>query len=178
MDAFDITASALTAQRLRMDVISSNLANVNTTRKADGSVGGYHRKNVVFSATLEQASSNRYGLPDSKVAKSRSINMFPATHGLSIGPDGGPMLSAGVTLREQGGGAGVHVLQIAEDNKTPMKMVYDPSHPDANKEGYVEMPNVNVVSEMVDMISASRAYEANVTAMQSVKGMTQAAMEI
>jgi flagellar basal-body rod protein FlgC len=69
-------------------------------------------------------------------------------------------------------------VQVSDDETTPMRLVYDPSHPDANQDGYVEMPNVNVVTEMVDMISASRAYEANVTALQSVKGMNQAALEL
>lgn len=181
MDSFDITASALTAQRLRMDVISSNLANVNTTRKADGTLGGYRRKNVVFAPVLDEA-SNRFGIPtgNSKANgndNSGSLPMKAAEHGLSMGPDGKPMLTAGIT-QSQFNGAGVHVIQIVEDNKTPMRMVYDPSNPDANEKGYVEMPNVNVVTEMVDMIAASRAYEANVTALQSVKGMNQAALDI
>ncbi len=181
MDAFDITASALTAQRLRMDVISSNLANVNTTRKADGTLGGYHRKNVVFAPVLAEA-SNRFDVPGGSEGSDSSDSSFTlpmkaASHGISMGPDGKLMLNAGITQAEFNG-AGVHVTQIVDDQKTPMRMVYDPSHPDANAEGYVEMPNVNVVTEMVDMIAASRAYEANVSALQSVKGMNQAALEI
>jgi flagellar basal-body rod protein FlgC len=177
MDAFDITASALTAQRLRMDVISSNLANVNTTRKADGTLGGYHRKNVVFAPVLAEA-ANRFGMPAGDSGdNANALPMKAAEHGMSIGSDGRPMLTAGIT-HAQFNGAGVHVTQIVEDQKTPMRLVYDPSHPDANEKGYVEMPNVNVVTEMVDMIAASRAYEANVTAMQSVKGMNQAALDI
>lgn len=180
MDSFDITASALTAQRLRMDAISSNLANVNTTRKADGSVGAYKRKNVVFAPIMDQA-NHRAGLPINLPFASRnhgeSIGMNPAKNGLSIGPNGKTLLTGSVSHVEFGG-AGVQVAQITEDSQTPMRMVYDPQHPDANETGYVEMPNVNVVTEMVDMISASRAYEANVTALQSVKGMNQAALEI
>lgn len=178
MDAFDITASALTAQRLRMDTIASNLANVNTTRRADGSIGAYHRKNVVFAPILEQAQGgNRFigGVGASGFAN--SLPMMPARNGFSIGPDGKPMLQIGIS-HVANGGAGVQVSQISEDTETPMRMVYDPTHPDANADGYVEMPNVNVVTEMVDMISASRAYEANVTAMQSAKGMNQAALEM
>lgn len=173
MDAFDITASALTAQRLRMDAISSNLANVNTTRKADGSIGAYRRKNVVFAPLLEQA-GNAIGAAG---GSSDDLQLKPAKNGFSMGADGRPMLNLSATYTRFRG-AGVQVTQITEDEKTPVRLVYDPSHPDANKEGYVEMPNVNVVTEMVDMISASRAYEANVTAMQSVKGMAQAALEI
>jgi flagellar basal-body rod protein FlgC len=186
MDAFDITASALTAQRLRMDVISSNLANVNTTRKADGTLGGYRRKNVVFAPVLDQA-ANRFGVPVTSNGSSSGqggnnsavLPLRAAEHGMSLGTDGKPMLSAGISIAQaQFNGAGVHVTQIVEDDKTPMRLVYDPSNPDANEKGYVEMPNVNVVTEMVDMIAASRAYEANVTALQSVKGMNQAALEI
>lgn len=172
MDVFDITASALTAQRLRMDAISSNLANVNTTRKPDGSIGAYRRKNVVFAPILEDVGT-RFGKADFAT----SMPLKPAKNGLSIGPDGKPLLTIGINHREYGG-AGVQVMNITQDDKTPMRMVYDPSHPDANEKGYVEMPNVNVVTEMVDMISASRAYEANVTAMQSAKGMAQAALEL
>ena len=176
MDSYDITASALTSQRLRMDTISSNLANVNTTRKADGTIGAYRRKNVVFAPILEQA-GNRFGVPFATGDGSGSMPMKPAPSGVSIGPDGKPMLMASVS-QNSFGGAGVQVVQVADDQKTPMHMVYDPSHPDANDKGYVEMPNVNVVNEMVDMISASRAYEANVTALQSLKGMNQSALQI
>jgi flagellar basal-body rod protein FlgC len=175
MDIFDITGSALTAQRLRMDVISSNLANVNSTRKEDGTIGAYKRKNVVFAPVLAEA-GNRFGVPKGS-GMSGSLTMKPAKNGMSIGPDGRPLLTIHLTHNEFGG-AGVQVSRITEDAKNPTKMVYEPSHPDANKDGYVEMPNVNVVTEMVDMISASRAYEANVTALQSAKGMNQAALEI
>jgi flagellar basal-body rod protein FlgC len=175
MDIFDITGSALTAQRLRMDVISSNLANVNSTRKEDGSIGAYKRKNVIFAPVLAEA-GNRFGVPNGS-GMAGSLAMKPAKNGMSIGPDGRPLLTIQLTHSEFGG-AGVQVSQITEDAKNPTKMVYEPSHPDANKDGYVEMPNVNVVTEMVDMISASRAYEANVTALQSAKGMNRAALEI
>jgi len=175
MDAFDITASALTAQRLRMDTISSNLANVNTTRKADGTIGAYRRKNVVFAPILEDA-GNQFGVSGGG-SLAGSMPLKAAKNGFSIGTDGRPLLTVGITHSEFGG-AGVEVTQITDDEKTPMRLVYDPSHPDANKDGYVEMPNINVVTEMVDMISASRAYEANVTAMQSAKGMMQSAMEL
>lgn len=175
MDAFDITASALTAQRLRMDTISGNLANVNTTRKADGSIGAYRRKNVVFAPIMAEA-GNKYGIPGS-ADFAGSIPLRPAKNGLSFGANGRPLITAGISYSEPAG-AGVEVVRIAEDTQTPTKLVYDPGHPDANEKGFVEMPNVNVVTEMVDMISASRAYEANVTALQSAKGMAQAALEI
>jgi flagellar basal-body rod protein FlgC len=175
MDSFDITASALTAQRMRMDTISSNLANVNTTRKADGSIGAYRRKNVVFAPIMEQA-NNQFSMPGGG-NMGESIPMRPAPNGLSIGPNGHALITASAT-HTGFGGAGVQITQISDDTETPLRKVYDPEHPDADKDGYVEMPNVNVVTEMVDMISASRAYEANVSALQSVKGMNQAALDI
>lgn len=178
MDSYDITASALTAQRLRMDTISSNLANVNTTRQADGTLGAYRRKNVVFAPIMAQA-QGRFGLPvgGSRNDLAGSIPMRPSPSGFSIGADGRPLLTARISESNYGG-AGVQVMGIHDDTQTPMRMVYDPGNPDANEKGYVEMPNVNVVTEMVDMISATRAYEANVTALQSAKGMNQAALQI
>ncbi|MHB9093029.1 MAG: flagellar basal body rod protein FlgC [Eubacteriales bacterium] len=140
--AIDISASGLTAQRLRMDTISENIANVNTTRTAAG--GPYRRKVVVFeSRELE----NRFSGLLNKALEAQKI------------------------------GEGVRVVKIAEDN-TPFKMVYDPNHPDANAQGYVRMPNVNIVTEMVDMISATRAYEANVTAVKSSKDIALKSLEI
>jgi flagellar basal-body rod protein FlgC len=126
-DAFDISASALTAERMRMDVTAENLANAQSTRSADGT-GPYKRKQVV----LEQAGSS---FADSLQAA-----------------------------------RGVRVAGIVEDS-TPPRRVYDPGHPDADAQGYVTMPNVNTVTEMTDLIGASRAYEANVTAMQTAKSM-------
>lgn len=184
MDSYDITASALTAQRLRMDTISSNLANVNTTRKADGSIGAYHRRNVVFSPILAQSSS-RYApngkdfRPEGGSAVSDGELAMQGSSSASMANSGGQMmLRASITNNNSAAAAGVQVVGIEEDTETPMKMVYDPGNPDADGKGYVEMPNVNVVTEMVDMISASRAYEANVTALQSTKGMAQSALEL
>jgi flagellar basal-body rod protein FlgC len=135
-DAIDISGSALSAERLRMDVTAENLANANTTRGVNG--GPYRRKVVV----LEQQAGGQSSF-------------------------GNQLASA----MSRGGGqkpGGVQVQAIAEDT-TPNRRVYDPGHPDADAQGYVEMPNVDSVSEMVDLISASRAYEANVTAMQAAK---------
>ena len=136
-DALDISGSALSAERLRMDVTAENLANAQTTRGADG--GPYRRKEVVLQ---EQPGS------------------FGAT------------LSAAM-----GRGGGVQVAAVVED-QTPLKRVYDPGHPDADAEGYVAMPNVDTVTEMVDLIGAQRAYEANVTAMQAAKQMFARTLEL
>lgn len=141
LDAINISASGLTAEKLRMDVISRNIANVNTTRTADGTP--YRRQVVVFQEDSKAMSFSDY-LNDA------SKNML---------------------------GSGVKVVGITED-KTPFKSVYDPGHPDADEQGYVKMPNVEVMTEMVNMISASRAYEANVTAINSTKSMAMKALEI
>ena len=128
-----ISASSLTAERLRMDLISSNIANINTTRTEDG--GPYKKKVAIFQEQLE-----------------RKIN-------------------------GQNEGSGVKVAAV-EEAKTPPKMIYDPGHPDANKDGYVAMPNINIVNEMVDLISTTRAYEANVTVLNASKTMAIKALTI
>lgn len=183
MDAYDITASALTAQRLRMDTISSNLANVNTTRKADGSIGAYHRRNVVFSPILAESKSkfapngSDFRPEGGSSVDSGELAMRSSSGATLTQSNGQMMLRASISTTANAP-AGVQVVGIEEDTETPMKMVYDPGNPDADGKGYVELPNVNVVTEMVDMISASRAYEANVTALQSTKGMAQSALEL
>lgn len=142
-DAFVISASGLTAERLRMDVISNNIANVNTTKTVDG--GPYQRQRVIFEPRGEKANMLFPAMFD----KSKRIASF----------------------------SGVKVTGVINDANPP-KLMFDPGHPDANKEGYVAMPNVNIVKEMVDMISATRAYEANVTALNSAKSMAAKALEI
>lgn len=162
MDAFDISASGLTAQRLRLDIIASNLANMNSTRQADGSLGAYRRKNVVFGTLMPGQGSTG---SSANGATSQTTQ------------NGETTLKASVSYN-QNEGIGVQVVQIAQDDNTPLKRVYDPAHPDADANGYVEMPNINPVTEMVDMISATRAYEANVSAIQSSKSMGRAALDI
>ena len=140
--ALDIGASALTAQRLRMDTISQNIANATTTRTEDGTP--YRRRLVVFEETSQ-------GMPFSQYLSASSRDRYLAK--------------------------GVKVSRIVEDT-SPLKRVYDPGHPDADNEGYVEMPNVDVVTEMVNMISATRAYEANVTTINTTKSLAMKALEI
>jgi len=139
-NSLDIGASGLTAQRVRMDTISQNIANINTTRTEDGTP--YRRKDVVFEERSDSFSS---------VLANASNN-----------------LSAG---------QGVRVTKIVEDS-SDFKKQYDPGHPDADAEGYVSMPNVDVVTEMVNMISATRSYEANVTSINATKSMALKALEI
>ncbi|GLB59354.1 flagellar basal body rod protein FlgC [Cytobacillus sp. NCCP-133] len=138
------TASALTAQRLRMDVISSNLANADSARSVNGD-GPYRRKSVVLEPKESQFSSY--------------LNK-------AMGKGSGSV------------GSGVKVSRIVEDKETPTKMVYDPAHADADANGFVEMPNVDPLREMVDLISATRSYEANVTVFNATKGMMMKALEI
>ena len=138
--ALDISASGLSAERMRMDVTAENLANAQTTRGSNG--GPYRRKEVVLQ-TVQGG-----GFQSALQSAAGTV------------PGAGRSQQAG----------GVQVTGIAEDPSQP-RMVYDPGHPDANGQGYVSMPNVNPVTEMVDLISASRAYEANVTAMQTAKTM-------
>lgn len=140
------SSSGLSAQKLRLDVISDNLANASTTRTAEG--GPFQRSRVVFRPIVSQPYWRSPFLPESL---------------------------------DNGIGKGVRVNKVEKDN-SPARMVYDPTHPDAiktgPKQGYVEMPNVNVVNEMVDMIDASRAYEANVTLINGAKAMFNKALEI
>ena len=140
LTALKISSSALSAQRLRMDVISSNLANINTTRTAEG--GPYRRRDVVFAS---QPLTGTFGeILHSELEKE---------------------------LQE------VEVVDIAVDPNPP-KMVYDPRHPDANARGYVGMPDINVMGEMVNILSATRSYEANVAVVSATKSMVNKALEI
>jgi flagellar basal-body rod protein FlgC len=139
---FEISASGLTAERLRMDVIANNIANANTTRTAEG--GPYRRQRVVFSPRAEKTD---FFVPMPAMTKETSI------------------------------ANGVHVVGVVED-PTPPRMAYDPGHPDADARGYVAMPAINIVSEMVDMMTATRAYEANMTVMNSAKGMLMKTLDL
>ena len=144
-DALNVSATGLTAERLRMDVTAENLANAQTTRGADGQP--YRRKEVV----LSEVQSGGFG---SQLAKAIGA-------GSASGSQPGGVEGAGST-----------------QDQTPGKLVYDPGHPDADAKGYVRMPNVDTVAEMVDLISASRAYEANVTAMNAAKQMFSKTLDL
>lgn len=140
--AFDINASGMTAQRLRMDIISENVANAQSTRTEDGTP--YRRKVVTFE---QKGSQTKF---------SRVLNKH----------------------FDKYSGEGVKVSGVYEDTWTEMKLVYDPSHPDANEDGYVEMPNVNPITEMTNLIDASRAWEANSTAFTASKSMAMRALQL
>ena len=145
--SINIASSGLTAQRLRLDVISDNIANATTTRTTEG--GPFRRSRVIFRPRAEQPYWRSVFLP-------RAL--------------------------ENDIGRGVRVVKIEKDTADQPRLVYDPTHPDAIKSGpragYVEFPNVNIVSEMVDMISASRSYEANVAVINGSKSMFLKALEI
>ncbi|MBP2077652.1 flagellar basal body rod protein FlgC [Oceanobacillus polygoni] len=143
-NSINTSASALTAQRLRMDVVSSNIANAQSTRAVlneNGEFEPYRRKMTVL-----ETQDNRF--------KSMLAN------------------ASGETKH-----SGVRVAAIVEDEQ-PFKLVYNPVHPDANEAGYVEMPNVDPLQEMVDLMSSTRSYEANITALNASKGMLMKALEI
>ena len=163
---FDIAGSGMTAQRVKMDTIASNIANVNSTRRPDGSKGAYIRKDVSFRTVYEDALNRGYSNFSSN---SPDTQFNPRTGDL--------LINASVALNNGTLTGGVQVDEIYEA-ENGVKTIYDPSHPDADEDGYVDMPNVNVVEEMVGMISASKAYEANATVAENVKTMMQRAMNI
>jgi flagellar basal-body rod protein FlgC len=141
LSGFRIGSSGMAAQRARIDTISSNMANINTTRTPEG--GPYRRKDVVLSALQDTKSfGDVMGVGDPKADFQR-----------------------------------VQVTDVVYDQKAPI-LKYDPSHPDANEEGYVAYPNINIMEEMTNMIQAQRAYEANVQAIQATKDMALSALEI
>jgi len=144
--SIEVSASGLSAERLAMDVIANNLANVNTTRTPEG--GAFKRQLVVFAQKQEE---------------DPNASLDP----LDTSSDADPGKSRD----------GVQAVGIISD-PGPDRMVYDPTHPDADANGYVHMPNIDVVKEMVDMIAASRAYQANVTAIQESRSMGNAAMNL
>lgn len=163
---FDIAGSGMTAQRVKMDTIASNIANIHTTRNPDGSKGVYAKKDVSFRTIYEETVNRGYSNFQSN---NPDAQFDPKTGNL--------LINANVALNNGLVTGGVQVEQIYE-RADGIKTIYDPSHPDADEEGYVDLPNVNIVEEMVDMIAASRAYEANATVAENVKSMMQSAMNI
>ena len=145
-DALDVSASGLTAQRYRMDIISENVANANTTRTENGGI--YRRKVVTFEAKGDN------GMSFSSVLGRSTMDLSNAV------------------------GDGVRISSVQEDRTSDVKRVYDPSHPDADENGYVYYPNVDIITEMTNLIDASRAYEANATVIDSTKNMLAQGLQI
>ena len=163
---FDIAGSGMTAQRVKLDTIASNIANVNTTRRPDGAKGAYIKKDVSFRTIYEDNINRGYSNFSSNAPDAQ---FDPRT--------GNMLINANIALNNGMVTGGVEVDEIYE-SENAIKTIYDPSHPDADEDGYVDMPNINIVEEMVGMISASRAYEANATVAENVKNMMQTAMNI
>ena len=159
--AFNISASGMTAQQLRTDVISQNIANANTTRTSDGTP--YVKKSVVF--TEKTLTSAQAGVGTSVYSSGYRGSAGTFADALRVA-------SGGIV------GNGVKVTSIYDDTTEDMNMVYDPSHPDADENGYVTYPNVNVVQEMTDLIDASRSYEANISAFNASKSMASKGLTI
>lgn len=148
LSSFDVIGSGFTAQQLRLDIVAENVTNSQTTRTENG--GAYRRKMVEF-----EAQSGRNSFRQA---------MADAEYGM-------------VSNRSGASAGGVKVTRIVED-QSPLKKIYDPAHPDANEDGYVEMPNVDMVKEMTDSMAAAQAYSANVTAFNTLKGVIAKGLEI
>ena len=158
LSSFDISGYGLSAQRFRMDIISSNIANANTTRTSEG--GPYQRKDVVFKAIEFEKTLNQ------TIAQNNNMLEY-------ANPLDDPFLQEN---------ANPAIMSVAVDkvvrDESEFKMKFDPSHPDANTEGYVAYPNINPVIEMSNLIEATRAYQANVSAFQSAKSIAQSAIDL
>ena len=152
MNTINIIGSGLTAQQLRLDIVSENVTNSQTTRVENGE-GAYRRKMVVFEAV-----SGRNSFREALARAASGMSPEPNT---VVNPTAG----------------GVRVTEIVED-ESPMRMVYDPTHPDADEQGYLELPNVDMVMEMADAMAASRAFASNVTAFNTLKSVISSGLEI
>lgn len=157
-----ISATALRAQRIRQNVIASNLANAETTRTAEG--GPYKRQVVVLRE-------------DPVDPEQRFVFGPEQMKGFTTQDNHIPIPQPGLPRSKDKVGSGVEVVSIEADGSAP-RLIHDPSHPDANEQGYVAMPNINPVQEMTDLISATRSYEASVTAMNATKSMLMKALDL
>ena len=157
----ETSGSAMQAERMRAEVVAANMANAETTRTSSG--GPYHRQHVVFAANAGTA-----GFADSLTTASGALSSQTSTS------------AALSSLTANGSGAalpGVHIAAVVEDTAPPLKR-YDPGHPDAGPDGYVAYPDINPITEMVDLMGATRAYGLNSSAVQAEKGMIASALEI
>ncbi len=158
----ETSGSAMEAERMRAEVVAANMANAETTRTAQG--GPYHRQHVVFAAGRGEPNG---GFLDLLAAANEDASS-----------DGAPGLLPSLNLPAAGAVAdGVHIAQVVEDPSPPLKR-YDPGHPDAAPDGYVSYPDINPLTEMVDLMGATRAYGLNGSAVQAEKGMIASALEI
>ena len=158
-DSFDISASGMSAERYRMDIISQNMANAHSTRTEDGTP--YVRKVVTFQEKTDVKNRKFSHMLDTA---------FSNLTGRPLGCTNSAELSSP--------GTGVKVRGVYEDTWTEEVMTYDPEHPDADENGYVHYPNVNVITDMTNMIDASRGYEANQAAFEATKAMASKGLEM
>ncbi|MFQ5608139.1 MAG: flagellar basal body rod protein FlgC [Candidatus Zixiibacteriota bacterium] len=157
--ALEISSTGMSVQRQKMDTVSENIANVDTSRTAEG--GAYQRRRISVSESAEK--------PSFRSAMSRANGKLARTHDRHIAG-----VSRGNSRSEIPRVEGEQIV----DPASSYKVIYDPGHPDANEEGYVNMPDIEIINEMVDMISANRAYEANIAAVSTAKRMINEAMDI
>lgn len=170
-DAIEIAGSGLSAERVRMDVTSENLANAQTTKAAGGQP--YQRQEVLLQQTGTPSSNFEATLSEALGSGEAGTSASGSAIGTAAEPE--PAHPSGPLTHPPAGG--VEVAGIVAD-KTPDQLVYDPGNPEADAQGYVKMPNVNTVTEMVDLISESRSYQSDVTAMQTAKSMFTATLGI
>jgi flagellar basal-body rod protein FlgC len=204
LSSLNIPGSALTAEQYRLNLIAQNISNTETTRRADGRPGPYRRKTPVYQEINEAPDfADRLGRqlagmrgdrhdipgylrpnPGRTVAANNAVYIRPEFTGSAL--NGVPRQTSGEYIRNRypvGGSqqgqyhGGVRIFKVIED-PTPGRLIYDPEHPDANEEGYVEMPNVEMLNEMVNMMGASRAYEANVQVVNAIRAMAMRALDI
>ncbi len=161
INAIGISSQGLSAQRAKMNVIAQNMANAETVETPEG--GPYRRKQVVFSEDKNSSTTFSSALSNANTRLSRT--------------NSGHRSGGTVRTGERSIVSAVSHKEVVDPNAEP-KLIYDPEHPDANEDGYVEMPNVEIMNEMVDLMTASRAYEANTTVISSAKSMAEKALEI
>ena len=165
----ETSGSAMQAERMRAEVVAANMANAETTGTATG--GAYRRQHVVFAANQAEP-----GFADSLASAGGTPGFATSTaNGLALPTQ--PLLGSSVFGQTGPVGGGVHIAQVVADSSPPLKR-YDPGHPDAGPDGYVSYPDINPLTEMVDLMGATRAYGLNSSAVQAEKGMITSALEI
>ncbi|GBF22694.1 flagellar basal-body rod protein FlgC [Candidatus Gastranaerophilus sp. (ex Termes propinquus)] len=162
-DMFDIAGSGMHAQRVKMDTISSNIANANSTRNAKGEVEVYKKKEVSFQAVYD----TKFKMPELKNTQRLVTDWYSD-----------PELRGSIRVEHEDRIAKGVMVSSVHESKQPFKQVYDPSHPDSDENGFLTLPNVNVVEEMVNLVNASKAYEANAAIANTAKTMISAALGI
>lgn len=157
---FQVSGTGLSAQRKKLNAVAENIANVETTRTPEG--GPYRRKQVVFKESSKLGSFTR--------SLRNAVTRLVRTNGKHMS-----LSSGGASARKNIPAVGSDEIRIEPES---FKMVYDPTHPDADESGYVAMPDINIISEMVDMMAATRAYEANISVAKAAKSMYKEALNI